>query len=575
VQDSALEAPELGQVMSRQAGEVPCARGGESKPHDALIIGVAYSIDVSGVDGPIDQSHRAVVPDQQRLGHIPNCRAHRRAMPPDRQQELMLRRREPLRFGLLLAPPQEPTQRGTEMEEPAVVAIGQAIRRAIRRAVRRAIERACWHEITSYYDLFVRRHHLRSNLLDGIFLGVQPRLLGLVVLVGVACGLVGAIYLYVLHLLQNVLWPTHWSGPVGFAVLGGVGVFAALVTRFVGTSGDMELMVDNIHISGTATGVRMLRSLLPISWLCIASGGAMGPEAPLVQTTGTLASWTAQRSGLAMSERRVLTIAGMAAGFTVLFGAPLGSAIFALEMLHRRGLQYYEALLPAVLGALAGYGVYIVATGAGLAPIWQLPAPARLHTQDLGWAVVAGIGGALVAATFTYLTAVLRMGARRLRAELRPICGGLVLAGLALASVYPLTFGEAQTGQILSKHGGTVAFFALAAGAKLLGTSVTLSAEWRGGFIIPLFFIGACLGRAFHGLVPGTNEAVMMAALMAAANAGVTKTPIGSTLVVSEMSGFRLLPTTLVATMVSFILTSEVGLIHSQRERAVLGEQPD
>ena len=64
--------------------------------------------------------------------------------------------------------------------------------------------------------------------------------------------------------------------------------------RFVGTPGDVELMVDNIHVSGTATGVRMLRSLIPTSWLCIASGGGMGPEAPLVQTTGTLASWTAQ-----------------------------------------------------------------------------------------------------------------------------------------------------------------------------------------------------------------------------------------------------------------------------------------
>ena len=85
--------------------------------------------------------------------------------------------------------------------------------------------------------------------------------------------------------------------------------------------------------------------------------------------------------------------------------------------------------------------------------------------------------------------------------------------------------------------------------------------------------MGACLGRAFHVIVPGTNEAVMIAAFMAAANTGVTKTPLGSTLVVSEMAGFRLLPTTLIATMVAFVLTSEVGLIHTQRERDVVGER--
>src|SRR4029079_1600581 len=148
---------------------------------------------------------------------------------------------------------------------------------------------------------------------------------------------------------------------------------------------------------------------------------------PLVQTTGTLASWTAQRAGLVVRESRVLTIAGMAAGFTVLFGAPLGSAIFALELLHRRGLQYYEALLPAVLGSLAGYAVYVGATHAGLAPVWQLPSAGALRVGDLGWAVVAGIGGALVAVAFTYSTAALRWGAKRIPAVLRPAAGGLVL----------------------------------------------------------------------------------------------------------------------------------------------------
>ena len=190
---------------------------------------------------------------------------------------------------------------------------------------------------------------------------------------------------------------------------------------------------------------------------------------------------------------------------------------------------------------------------------------------------MGGRGGnrrAVVAAVFSYLSRLLRAGARRLRPQLRPVIGGLLLAGLALTSTYSLTFGEAQINDIIRHHGGTIAFFALAALAKLLGTSVTLSSEWRGGFIIPLLFMGCCLGRAFHGLVPSTNEAVMIAAFMAATNTGVTKTPIGSTLIVSEMAGFRLLPTTLLASVIALILTSEVGLIHTQRERDVAGELP-
>jgi H+/Cl- antiporter ClcA len=139
-----------------------------------------------------------------------------------------------------------------------------------------------------------------------------------------------------------------------------------VLTRVLGPSGNVELLVDNIHVLGGADDTRRLRSLIPTSLLCVGAGGAMGPEAPLVQTTGTLGTWVARRTGRAPSDVRVLTITGMAAGFTVLFGAPLGAALFALEILHRRGLQYYEALLPAIVGSLCGYGVYIALSGAGI-----------------------------------------------------------------------------------------------------------------------------------------------------------------------------------------------------------------
>jgi H+/Cl- antiporter ClcA len=418
-----------------------------------------------------------------------------------------------------------------------------------------------------------RKFRWSTAWVDHLLIGFPRRLVGLVILVGLGGGIAGAAYLLVIHVLQHALWPTEWSGVIGFAILGGVGLFAGLVTRFVGSPGDVELMVDNIHVSGTATGIRELRALIPISWLCISSGGAMGPEAPLVQTTGSLASALAKRCRLDARESRVLTITGMAAGFTVLFGAPLGSAIFALEILHRRGLEYYEALIPSVLGSLAGYAIYVLATSAGLAPVWHIPAPASIHIADLGWALLAGVAGAVIAALFSYGSALLRRVARRLRSELRPVVGGLLLAALGLASAYSLTYGEAQINQILRKPSGAIAVFALAGLAKLAGTSVTFASEWRGGFIIPLFFMGVCAARALHGVFPSSNEAVMIGALMVAANVGVTKTPIGSTLVVTEMGGLRLLPTTLLAAMVSMMLTSEVGLIQTQRERDVIGEE--
>ncbi|MGI9033837.1 MAG: chloride channel protein [Acidimicrobiales bacterium] len=410
------------------------------------------------------------------------------------------------------------------------------------------------------------KHPRRWNPLVEGALGPNNRVIGMVVVVGVAGGLAGAAFVGALKVLQRFLWPTHWATGTHLLVLVAVGGVAGLLTRLLGNPGDVELLVDNIHVLGGEKDLRDLRSLIPVSLLCISSGGAMGPEAPLVQTTGSLGTWLARRRRLDVADTRILTITGMAAGFTVLFGAPLGSAVFALEILHRRGPEYYEALLPAILGSLCGYGVYASVTHLGLSPVWHFPATQQISAADLLWAVAAGGVGAAVAVAFTYVSMSLRWLFRRVPPGLRPAVGGLALGALAFASPYALTFGETQVDPLLARR-ALVATFALAAAAKLAGTAVTLASGWRGGFIIPLFFIGVALGRLGHVLFPGTHEVVLMAALMAAANVGVTKTPIGSTIVVSEMAGLRLLPTTLLASLVALVLTSPVGLIESQRER--------
>jgi H+/Cl- antiporter ClcA len=398
------------------------------------------------------------------------------------------------------------------------------------------------------------------------FAGPRIRLMALVFAVGALGGLVGAAFVGALKLLEKGLWPTHWSTGAHLAILVAVGAAVGLLTRVLGTPGDVELLVNNIHVLGGPEDIRDLRSLIPVSLLCISSGGAMGPEAPLVQTTGGLGSWLAAKWRVSMVDTRVLTITGMAAGFTVLFGAPLGSAIFALEILHRRGLQYYEALLPAVLGSLTGYVVNVLVSHLGLTSVWRFPPIGVLHQVDLLWGLAAGVAGAVVAIAFTYLARCLQWAFRPLAPGLRPVVGGLALGLLAFWSPYALTFGEAQI-RALTVTKALAATFAVALVAKLCGTTITLASGWRGGFIIPLFFMGVSLGRLAHVAFPHSNEVVLMASLMAAANCGVTKTPLGSTLVVSEMAGLRIMPPVLIASVVSLLLTSEIGLIHSQRER--------
>lgn len=391
--------------------------------------------------------------------------------------------------------------------------------------------------------------------------------------IGMAGSMAGAAYLYALRLLEGWLGPASWSTSTHLALLAGIGLLAGILMNRLGNPGEMDLLVDNIHLLGGRPARRELRSLIPISLLCIASGGAAGPEAPLVQTTGTWGTRAADWLAMDIRHKRILTITGMAAGFTVLFGAPLGAAIFALEILHRRGLEYYEALIPALVGALCGYATFVLATGIGLSPIWAFPVMKPLQAVDLAWALGAGVVGGLVAIAFTSFNGLLRGLFLRVPLIIRPAIGGICLGLLAFVSPYALTFGEAQIQNIVSGP-GVLTLMLLAAMAKFLGTSLTICSGWRGGFIIPLFFVGAALAIAVHAVLPGSNETVLMACLMVAINTGVTKTPLGSTLVVTHMAGLNLIPTTILAAVVSMLLTTEVTMLRSQRSREeIVGDE--
>jgi H+/Cl- antiporter ClcA len=407
-----------------------------------------------------------------------------------------------------------------------------------------------------------RRRRIALEAFDRQRRGLAP----VVVLAGVVGGAVGAAYLGMLHLIQRGLFPKHWSDGEHLVVMVVVGVVIAVLARYLGRPSNVELLVDNIHVAGGTDELRSLRSLIPISLLCVGSGGPLGPEAPLVTTTGSIASWLGRRAELSRDERRVVSITGMAAGFTVLFAAPLGSALFALEILHRRGLEYYEALLPAAIGSLCGYAVSTLVTGTGLEPMWEIPAPLELRPADLGYGVLAGVAGALIAVVFTYLVLGMRRLAAPVPVRMRPVAGAVVLSLMAFASPYALTNGEIQIND-LTPAKLVVGTLLLGAALKLVASAVAMATGWIGGFIIPLFFIGFALGHATEGHLPGGSSWALAAALMVACNVGVTKTPIGSVLVVTEMGGMVLLPTTLIAALVSLVLSSQVALIESQQRR--------
>src|SRR4051812_41981732 len=93
----------------------------------------------------------------------------------------------------------------------------------------------------------LRRPH---RLFVEAFLGPRRRLFTFVVIVGLVGGLVGAGYVALLHLAQRALWPTHWATLPHLFILVGVGLTVGILTRVLGNPGDVELLVNNIHVLG-------------------------------------------------------------------------------------------------------------------------------------------------------------------------------------------------------------------------------------------------------------------------------------------------------------------------------------
>ncbi|PSB26378.1 chloride channel protein [Stenomitos frigidus] len=384
------------------------------------------------------------------------------------------------------------------------------------------------------------------------------------VAIGIGSGLFAGLYWSVLEWLTQ--WLRSFEGVSLLLIMPLAGLLIGLVIHWLGNPGEISLIVDNIHFCGGRIDARKNPAMLLTSLISISAGGSLGPEAPMVQVTGSLGTWVADRLQLTGENLRTLSLAGMAAGFTALFGAPLGGAFFALEILHHHHvLEYYEAILPAIVASCASYLIFILITHLGMAPTWAFPQYHVDRLDDFVLASLYALIGAVAAWGFIYLFNLCAWAFAKVSLPLyiRTTLAGLILG--SLACFLPLTryFGHEELNGIVEGQFTAVMLLLLAV-AKMLAIAVTVNGEWRGGFIIPLFFTGACLGKAIALLIPGTHPALAMIATMAALNAAVTRTPISTTLLLTKLTGFTPFAPILFASLIGFFLSPKLPLIKAQ-----------
>jgi H+/Cl- antiporter ClcA len=308
--------------------------------------------------------------------------------------------------------------------------------------------------------------------------------------------------------------------------------------------------------------------IIPASLVGLVGGSSAGPEGVLTQVCGSIGTWLAERLG-GPELVRVLTQAGMGAGFGAFLGSPVGGAILWLEMPHKEGLEYYESLIPTLTSSVVGYLVMALLLDVNLTPTWHPGAVQLGAPLDLVRALAVGAAAGVAALLYSYLF----RGVGKAFAWLRtPLWVTTTLAGLVigtLGAIFPLTYfyGRNEVDALIAGHFPLLLLAGMLL-AKMLAASVTIRGHWQGGLIIPHMFMGAVVGKLLALAVPGLDPALAIVAGMAAFNAAATHTPLASALIVIALTGTGGAIPVFIASLAGFFIGQRVELIGGKRHRS-------
>ena len=386
---------------------------------------------------------------------------------------------------------------------------------------------------------------------------------------GLFGGVIAGLYWIVLVFFTQSL--SYFEGWLVIPTMAICGLLAGLIIHFIGDPGEISLIVNNIRFNNGKLDPKNNPSMILSSLLCIASGGSLGPEAPLVQVIGSSGTWFGKLFRLKGEDLRSMSIAGMASGFTAMFGAPLGGSLFALEILHHKhAVEYYQAIIPAFVASCFSYLVFALITQLGFGTLWNLPTYEMVSTYDFLYAVFFAVIATCFGWFFIFCTKTLKQGFEKLHVPIYiKTCIGGVSLGI-IAYFLPLTryFSHYELNTLLISDFSLNLLIALLI-FKIIAIAITVTSGWRGGFIIPLFFCGATLGLIIHQFMPSISLALTIVSCMAAINACVTRTPMSTTILLATLTGFTYFIPILFASLTGYFLAPRIPFISSQMESKV------
>ncbi len=316
-----------------------------------------------------------------------------------------------------------------------------------------------------------------------------------------------------------------------------VGVMARVGSERIRGHGIPEAM-ETILLRGSRMEPR-LAVLKPISSaVSIGTGGPFGAEGPIIVTGGAVGSIAGQLLHLTAAERRTLLVAGAAGGMTAVFATPIAAVLLAVELLLFEWRP--RSMIPVALAACSAETVREALVHAGLlraAPLFAMAPHGSLGAAVSGGAVLVGVACGGLAWLMTRCV----YGAEDLFTRLPlhwtwwPALGGLVVGVGGLIDSRALGVGYDTIGAELAGRLALGTLVTLLV-VKLVIWSVALGSNTSGGILAPLLMLGAALGGLLGAVLPGAGEGTWALLGMAAALAGVTRSPFTSIIFALELT---------------------------------------
>lgn len=373
---------------------------------------------------------------------------------------------------------------------------------------------------------------------------------------GVVCGVIGTVF----HLgVERVTALRAEHGWLVFA-LPLLGLLIVAIYKLFRTEGmSTNDVLDEIHF-GRGVSLGLLPSIFFSTLLTHLGGGSVGREGAALQMGGAIGFQTGRLLRLDDSNMRTMTIIGMAAFFAALFGTPMAAAVFALEI-TTVGRVFYAQLFPCLVAALIACRVSALF---GVAPTaFALDAPPVGTWMMLRVGVLAVLG-ALLSVVFCEAIhfACAQFEKRLPNPWLRIAVGGGLIAALTLllGTTDYNGAGMDVIARAVEQGEAESAAFAL----KMLFTALSLGAGFKGGEVVPSFFVGAAFG-CVAGPLLGLPAAFAAAVGLIAVFSGAVNCPLASTFLALELFGGAGVPYFALVCAISFVLSGYSGVYSSQR----------